>query len=144
MSHFADSHFVIFVVDLTCYDKVSLNHQNETTKMTESLLFFDSIVNSQWFTHTSIILLLCNYDLFRQKLSYSSLTNYFPGYGGGNNVNSASEYILRRYKKSNRSKSAIYSQFMDASEPSNSRVVWRVIQRIITEQNVKRLSGGIG
>jgi len=36
--------------------------------MVESLMLFDSVVNSRWFIRTSIILFLNKYDLFVIKL----------------------------------------------------------------------------
>ena len=36
--------------------------------MVESLMLFDSVVNSRWFIRTSIILFLNKYDLFVLKL----------------------------------------------------------------------------
>ena len=37
--------------------------------MMESLLLFDSVVNSRWFIRTSIILFLNKVDIFREKLA---------------------------------------------------------------------------
>src|SRR4051794_27105646 len=51
-------------------------------RMMESLVLFDSVVNSRWFMRTSIILFLNKVDLFKQKLSRSPLSNYFPDYSG--------------------------------------------------------------
>ena len=40
----------------------------EQTRMAESLVLFDSIINSPWFSRTSIILLLTKIDVLRNKL----------------------------------------------------------------------------
>lgn len=37
--------------------------------MTESLVLFDSIVNSRWFLRTSIVLFMNKIDVFRLKIS---------------------------------------------------------------------------
>ena len=50
--------------------------------MVESLKLFDSIVNNEWFTETSVILFLNKKDLFEEKIPYSPLTIIFPDYTG--------------------------------------------------------------
>lgn len=50
--------------------------------MMESLVLFESVVNSRWFLRTSIILFLNKIDLFRAKLPKVPLDRYFPDYGG--------------------------------------------------------------
>jgi guanine nucleotide-binding protein G(i) subunit alpha len=37
-------------------------------RMQESLILFESVINSRWFLRTSIILFLNKIDVFRQKL----------------------------------------------------------------------------
>ena len=50
--------------------------------MIESLKLFDSIVNNEWFTDTSVILFLNKKDLFEEKIPVSPLTICFPEYAG--------------------------------------------------------------
>lgn len=80
--------------------------------MMESLVLFDSVVNSRWFMRTSIILFLNKVDLFRQKLGRSPLVNYFPDYSGGNNINRASKYLLWRFNQVNRAHLNLYPQYV--------------------------------
>lgn len=50
--------------------------------MLESLSLFESIVNSRWFIHTSIMLFLNKVDLFKSKIVRVPFQKYFPDYGG--------------------------------------------------------------
>lgn len=50
--------------------------------MQESLVLFESVINSRWFLRTSVILFLNKIDLFKQKLSKVPLVQYFPEYTG--------------------------------------------------------------
>lgn len=50
--------------------------------MLESLSLFESIVNSRWFLHTSIMLFLNKVDLFKTKVVRVPLGKFFPDYGG--------------------------------------------------------------
>ena len=79
-------------------------------RMMESLVLFDSVVNSRWFMRTSIILFLNKVDLFKDKLGRSPLGNYFPDYSGGNDVNKAAKYLLWRFNQVNRAHLNLYPQ----------------------------------
>lgn len=117
---------IIFCVALSEYDQVLLEEssqvrdtfQGETqsanlaqNRMMESLVLFDSVVNSRWFMRTSIILFLNKVDLFKQKLAKSPLGNYFPDYSGGNDVNRAAKYLLWRFNQVNRAHLNLYPQY---------------------------------
>lgn len=80
--------------------------------MMESLLLFDSVVNSRWFIRTSIILFLNKVDIFREKLARSPLGNYFPDYSGGLDVNKAAKYLLWRFNQVNRAHLNLYPQYV--------------------------------
>lgn len=118
---------IIFCVALSEYDQVLLEESNqvsmatmgcprtlrlthEKNRMMESLVLFDSVVNSRWFMRTSIILFLNKVDLFRQKLPRSPLSTYFPDYSGGNDVNRAAKYLLWRFNQVNRAHLNLYPQ----------------------------------
>ena len=97
-------------------------------RIAESLVLFDSVINSRWFLRTSIILLLNKVDIFRDKLRtvsnrdlffsfFGGLTNsqvplerYFQEYTGGPNANKAAKYILWRFMQANRAKLNVYPQ----------------------------------
>jgi len=89
--------------------------------MMESLLLFDSVVNSRWFMRTSIILFLNKVDIFKVKLPRSPLGNYFPDYSGGNDVNKAAKYLLWRFNQVNRAHLNLYPQYVMVLHPSDAR-----------------------
>lgn len=45
-------------------------------------MLFDTICNSPWFIHTSMILFLNKIDIFREKILVSSVSEWFPDYKG--------------------------------------------------------------
>ncbi|KAI9655559.1 MAG: Guanine nucleotide-binding protein alpha-2 subunit [Bathelium mastoideum] len=100
---------IIFCVALSEYDQVLLEESSQN-RMMESLVLFDSVVNSRWFMRTSIILFLNKVDLFKAKLTKSPLGNYFPDYSGGNDVNRAAKYLLWRFNQVNRAHLNLYPQ----------------------------------
>ena len=86
-------------------------------RMMESLVLFDSVVNSRWFMRTSIILFLNKVDLFKIKLGRSPLGKYFPDYSGGNDVNRAAKYLLWRFNQVNRAHLNLYPQYVTSDTP---------------------------
>ena len=100
---------VIFCVALSEYDQVLLE-EKEQNRMVESLLLFESVVNSRWFLRTSIILFLNKIDVFKAKLPKLPLERYFPEYTGGPNVNMAAKYILWKFVQANRARLSVYPQ----------------------------------
>lgn len=100
---------IIFCVSLSEYDQVLLEESRQN-RMMESLVLFESVVNSRWFLRTTIILFLNKIDVFRQKIKKIPLEKFFPDYGGGTDLNKAAKYILWRFNQTNRAKLSIYPQ----------------------------------
>ena len=106
--------------------------------MAESLVLFDSVINSRWFLRTSIILFLNKIDVFKNKLPkvctcpgghindasdtfcvrQVPLERYFPEYTGGADINKAAKYILWRFMQANRARLSVYPQYVTVSPTS--------------------------
>ncbi|KAB8237438.1 Guanine nucleotide-binding protein alpha-2 subunit [Aspergillus alliaceus] len=127
---------IIFCVALSEYDQVLLEESNQN-RMMESLVLFDSVVNSRWFMRTSIILFLNKVDLFRQKLPRSPLSNYFPDYSGGNDVNRAAKYLLWRFNQVNRAHLNLYPHLTQATDTTNIRLVFAAVKETILQNALK-------
>ncbi|KAK5998366.1 Guanine nucleotide-binding protein alpha-3 subunit [Cladobotryum mycophilum] len=127
---------IIFCVALSEYDQVLLEESSQN-RMMESLLLFDSVVNSRWFMRTSIILFLNKVDIFKQKLSRSPLANYFPDYQGGNDVNKAAKYLLWRFNQVNRAHLNLYPHLTQATDTSNIRLVFAAVKETILNNALK-------
>ncbi|QSS74757.1 small G-protein GPA3 [Histoplasma capsulatum G186AR] len=127
---------IIFCVALSEYDQVLLEESNQN-RMMESLVLFDSVVNSRWFMRTSIILFLNKVDLFRLKLGRSPLNKYFPDYSGGNDVNRAAKYLLWRFNQVNRAHLNLYPHLTQATDTSNIRLVFAAVKETILQNALK-------
>ncbi|SAL95710.1 hypothetical protein [Absidia glauca] len=127
---------IIFCVSLSEYDQVLLEESRQN-RMMESLVLFESVINSRWFLRTSIILFLNKIDLFKAKLPRIPLERYFPDYGGGNNVSKAAKYILWRFSQTNRAKLRIYPHLTEATNTANIKVVFAAIKRTILNNALK-------
>lgn len=131
---------IIFCVALSEYDQVLLEESSQN-RMAESLVLFDSIINSRWFARTSVVLFLNKIDVFTEKLPYSPLENYFPDYNGGNDIKSAAKYILWRFNKLNRNQVTIYPHLTQATDTSNIQLVFAAIKETILQNSL--LDSGI-
>jgi guanine nucleotide-binding protein G(i) subunit alpha len=131
---------IAFFVDLSKYDHdpEALLEEFGQTRMVEPLGLFDVVVNSRWFAHTSIILLLCNVGHFGEKLKTRPLRNYFPDYTGGNDVIEASGYLLTWFYPLNRANLKTYSHICEPSNESVMRIVWTSVKG--TLRNAKNSS----
>ncbi|KAJ8659594.1 hypothetical protein O0I10_004573 [Lichtheimia ornata] len=127
---------IIFCVALSEYDQVLLEESRQN-RMMESLVLFESVVNSRWFLRTSIILFLNKIDLFRAKLPKVPLDRYFPDYGGGPDPAKAAKYILWRFTQTNRAKLNIYPHLTQATDTSNIRLVFAAIKETILQNALK-------
>ncbi|KAI8378389.1 putative guanine nucleotide-binding protein alpha-3 subunit [Blakeslea trispora] len=130
---------IIFCVALSEYDQVLLEESSQN-RMMESLALFESVVNSRWFVHSSIMLFLNKVDIFKAKISGSPLERYFPDYGGGDDANKAAKYILWRFLQCNRNKLNIYPHLTQATDTSNIRFVFAAVRETLL-QNALRDSG---
>jgi guanine nucleotide-binding protein G(i) subunit alpha len=129
---------IIFVVNLAAYDKVLSGKPSQNTMM-ESLMLFDSVVNSPWLRRASIILFLNNVSHFKQKVADSPLSDYFPDYSGDNDVNNAANYILSIFTKANRSNLTLYSHFTESGDAANLGHVYDSVRDTCMQNNLKYL-----
>ncbi|SCZ90538.1 BZ3500_MvSof-1268-A1-R1_Chr1-3g02050 [Microbotryum saponariae] len=130
---------IIFCVALSEYDQVLLE-ENGQNRLNESLVLFESVINSRWFLRTSIILFLNKIDLFKAKVPKIPLEKYFPEYTGGADVNKGAKYILWRFTQLNRARLSIYPHLTQATDTSNIRLVFAAVKETIL-QNALRDSG---
>jgi guanine nucleotide-binding protein subunit alpha len=128
---------IIFCVALSEYDQVLLEENGQVSdshspieaaltsqnRMQESLVLFESVINSRWFLRTSVILFLNKIDVFKQKLPKVPLVHYFPEYTGGADINKAAKYILWRFTQTNRARLSVYPHLTQATDTSNVRRV---------------------
>jgi hypothetical protein len=125
----------IFVVNLAAYDKVLSEDPSQNTMM-ESLMLFDSVVNSPWLRRASIILFLNNVSHFKQKVADSPPSDYFPDYSGDNDVNSAANYILSKFIKANWSNLRLYPHFTESGDAANLGHVYDSVRDTCTQNNI--------
>ncbi|CCE64800.1 hypothetical protein TPHA_0I02990 [Tetrapisispora phaffii CBS 4417] len=127
---------VIFCVSLSEYDQFLIEDKSQS-RFHESLVLFENIVNSRWFSRTSVVLFLNKIDLFVEKLKKVPLEKYFPDYTGGQDINKAAKYILWRFFQLNRANLNIYPHITQATDTSNIKVLFSAVKETILQNNLK-------
>ncbi|KAK0558007.1 Guanine nucleotide-binding protein alpha-2 subunit [Tilletia horrida] len=118
---------IIFCVALSEYDQVLLEESGQN-RMAESLVLFESVVNSRWFLRTSIILFLNKIDIFKVKIPKQPLQKFFPEYSGGADTGKAAKFLLWRFTQLNRAKLSIYPHLTQATDTQNIRLVFAAVK----------------
>ncbi|KAF8956362.1 heterotrimeric G-protein alpha subunit, GPA3-like protein [Flammula alnicola] len=127
---------IIFCTALSEYDQVLLEEKTQN-RMQESLILFESVINSRWFLRTSIILFLNKIDVFKNKVPKVSLERYFPDYHGGPDINKAAKYILWKFMQANRARLSIYPHLTQATDTMNIRLVFAAVKETILQNALK-------
>ncbi|KAJ7079391.1 heterotrimeric G-protein alpha subunit, GPA3-like protein [Mycena belliarum] len=124
---------IMFCTAVSEYDQVLLEEKNRN-RMTESLMLFDSVINTPWFKNTSIILVLNKIDVFKTKLRKA---RYFPEYTGGDDISKATRFILWRFMQTNRAGLNVYAHLTQATDTSNIRRVFASVQENILRNTLQ-------
>lgn len=127
---------IIFCISLSEYNQTLLEEKSQN-RLEESIELFDSIVNSKWFTRTSIVLFLNKVDIFAEQLPSSPLEEFFPDYKGGNDITKAAKYILWRLKQVNRSGLHLSPHITQATDTNNIKVVFTSVLQSSLENNLE-------
>ncbi|KAM7191373.1 GNA-3 g protein alpha subunit GNA-3 [Rhypophila sp. PSN 637] len=131
---------ILFVIDLETYDHVK---PGESNHMLETLLFFESLVNSRSFLKSSVILIFDKVDSFKEKLERSpnSFRSHFPDFVDGfegNNVKAACDFLLARCNALNRARLALYPLFVPFGDYAVPRKILGSIHEMILGQVLNR------
>ncbi|KAL0636549.1 G-Protein alpha subunit [Maublancomyces gigas] len=135
---------LLFLVAISGYDQCLVEDKDAvylTNQMQEALMLFESICNSQWFIHTSIILFLNKIDLFKEKLPTSPVRKYFPDYiGDPKSYKHASQYFEESFKRLNRNSAKdIYVHFTNATDTNLLKITMMSVQDMILQKNLQVL-----
>ncbi|KAK3815251.1 MAG: guanine nucleotide binding protein, alpha subunit [Benniella sp.] len=132
---------VLFLVAISGYDQC-LVEDKDANQMEEALMLFDQICNSQWFIDTAMIMFMNKTDIFRQKIKYSSIRDYFPDYNGQEgDYAEAAEFFRARFMRLNRSEhKEVYVHYTDATDTNLLRNIMASVNDIILQRNVSVLA----
>src|SRR5436305_14391043 len=109
--------------------------------MQEAIMIFESILNSQWFKKSALILFLNKMDIFKTKLEHSPIKRYFSDYTGDpTDWKAASKYFLKKFKYLNRDpRKEIYAHFTTATDTNLLKVTMDSVQDRVTQLNLESI-----
>ncbi|GAN08904.1 guanine nucleotide-binding protein subunit alpha-2 [Mucor ambiguus] len=109
--------------------------------MHEALMLFDTTCNSHWFVKTSMILLLNKIDIFKKKITYSPIADYFPDYSGQvENYDTARHYFKNKFQRLNhKPDKRVYVHFTDATDTTLLQHVMMAVSDIILNENLRSI-----
>ncbi|KAF8927588.1 hypothetical protein BGZ58_010296 [Dissophora ornata] len=116
-------------------------HCFEGNQMEEALMLFDQVCNSQWFVETSMILFMNKTDIFRNKIQYSPIKEYFRDYTGAEgDMTAATEFFRQRFTQLNRSeRKEVYVHNTDATDTNLLRNIMDSVNEIVLARNGKNV-----
>ncbi|KAK9967482.1 hypothetical protein ABG768_001880 [Culter alburnus] len=124
---------LIFLASLSEYDQL-LEENNKDNRMEESLSLFYMTIHSTWFANSSVILFLNKMDILAEKIQFSDLKTYFPGFEGKRrDVQDAMVFIRSLYKHKavsyeTKNSKNIYSHFTCATDTRNIQKVFNDVK----------------
>ncbi|WOO82500.1 Guanine nucleotide-binding protein alpha-2 subunit [Vanrija pseudolonga] len=121
---------IIFLVSLSDYNS-SIIEDRDSNGMIEALILWESIVNSQWFTRSSMILFLNKADLLKEKLAdpKQQIATWWPEYPGKpGSFMDAVDYFKAKFRAVNRTQSKeIYIHITTATDSAQLKVVMAAV-----------------
>ncbi|SCV02331.1 LANO_0F16820g1_1 [Lachancea nothofagi CBS 11611] len=129
---------VLFVLAVSEYDQM-LFEDERVNRMHESIMLFDTLLNSRWFANTPFILFLNKTDIFKEKLTRSPIRQHFPHYQGRvNDAEAGLKHFENIFLGLNKSQRPIYVHRTCATDPQSMRFVLTAVADLIIQQNLKK------
>ncbi|ORX38624.1 putative heterotrimeric G-protein GTPase [Kockovaella imperatae] len=135
-SCFEDVTAIIFIFSLADYN-AGIIEDTSSNGMMEALILWESIVNSQWFTKTNIILFANKWDLLASKIikKDQQILPYFPDFPG--KPGSANDAFRSLNRNPNRE---VYIHTTTAVDQENIRVILAATQDTIVKNMLQSMA----
>ncbi|EJW81779.1 guanine nucleotide-binding protein alpha-6 subunit [Wuchereria bancrofti] len=132
---FDDVNMVLFVVAMSEFDQA--DPEDEKNRMIQSYRIFKTIAQSDYFKNSSIVLFLNKYDIFQEKIRYSSLKKCWPEYGGDNSVEDCTKYLENQFQRCISNKQKYFAFVTTATDTKNIDLMFSLAVSHIVNQNLK-------
>lgn len=129
---------VLFVLAISEYDQM-LFEDERVNRMHESIMLFDTLVNSKWFRDTPFILFLNKMDIFEEKIKRTPIRKFFGDYRGRVcDCEAGVKYFENLFLSLNRYNKPIYVKRTCATDTQAMKFVLGAVTDLITQQNLKK------
>ena len=138
MHCFSDVSAILFIVNCAGYNAV-LFEDNNKNRLIEELELFEQITNNPIFKDTPFFLFLNKKDLFETLIQEYPMSKNFPDYLGGNNLNSALEFIELEFKKRLPEKKSVHITSVSARWKRDIKNAFEDVKAQLYDNNRKEL-----
>ncbi|CAI4064480.1 hypothetical protein SUVZ_08G0530 [Saccharomyces uvarum] len=129
---------VLFVLAMSEYDQM-LFEDERVNRMHESIMLFDTLLNSKWFKDTPFILFLNKIDLFEEKVKSMPIRKYFPDCQGRvGDAEAGLKYFEKIFLSLNKTNKPIYVKRTCATDTQTMKFVLSAVTDLIIQQNLKK------
>lgn len=129
---------VLFVLAMSEYDQM-LFEDERVNRMHESIMLFDSLLNSKWFRDTPFILFLNKMDIFEEKVKRMPIRKFFPDFQGRvGDAEAGVKYFENIFLSLNRYNKPLYVRRTCATDTQTMKFVLSAVTDLITQQNLKK------
>ncbi|KAJ3240635.1 guanine nucleotide-binding protein subunit alpha [Chytriomyces hyalinus] len=128
--YFDDVNSIIFMVAISSYDQVCMEDET-SNRVVDSKEVFAALCNHPLFKRTPMILFMNKIDLFKEKLKFTQVSQYFEEYDGPNDYESASEFFVNEFLKVNKYPKNIYRHLTAATDTQQIKGILDAVQAII-------------
>ncbi|KAM3726991.1 Guanine nucleotide-binding protein alpha-6 subunit [Dirofilaria immitis] len=135
---FDDVSMVLFVVAMSEFDQADPEDE-KMNRMKQSQQIFKTIAQSDYFKNSSIILFLNKFDIFQEKIKYSSLKKCWPEYSGDNSVEDCIKYLKNQFKRCIPNRQNYFSFVTTATDTKNIDLMFSLAVEHIINQNLKTI-----
>ena len=130
---FRDVDIILFTVDIACYDQFPYE-DGTVNQMQAALTMFNSIIDSNLYSNTKMVLCFTKRAKLAEKIEYSPLEGYFPDFVPTEppNLQDSMAYIIAQFTKLDRRKGRSSDRLLttvvlqDALDPTE----WQAIKEV--------------
>ena len=126
---------IVFVASMSEFDQ-KCYEDDSTSRIQESLLLFDEIVNSRYFIDTPVIFFLNKKDIFQKKIATKKLADFFPDYQGpAHDFDACSKYMLQKFtSRINDANREFYPYITCATDTDNVKNIFDTVKKIVIKK----------
>lgn len=135
--YFDNCDAIIFVAAISSYDQVC-EETPEVNRLQEALMLFEGLCDNRLLQKTTIILFLNKMDVFKEKLKTSKIADYFPGYTGDQDYNTATRYFKLLFGAKNKQKDRqTFSHITCATDCKLMKAIIAAVSAVIVQACMK-------
>ncbi|KAK4176597.1 putative guanine nucleotide-binding protein alpha-2 subunit [Triangularia setosa] len=140
---FENVDIILYQAPLGAYDE-GLREDESAISMTESLMLFESLVNSKWFDNTAFFVNFTKMDLFEQKVKsgYKPLSQFYPDYRGDpRNLKAGVQFFVNEFQSKIKARQgSIHLTVLDTTDTAQATLLLQRVMQVAEAKSMRRSS----